>query len=114
MIDELFSGTNTIERIAIARAVLENLSMDAQVLVTTHDVELQQDLSEDYGLYHFQENPDSEGFFDYKLTPGAAVERNAIRLLVRVGFPSQVVTRAMDLVASQSAGVTPRNDLLLL
>jgi DNA mismatch repair ATPase MutS len=100
VIDELFSGTNTIERIAIARAVLEQLSMDAQVLVTTHDVELQQDLSEDYDLYHFQENPDIEGFFDYKLMPGAAVERNAIRLLGRVGFPEEVVARATRFVAS--------------
>jgi hypothetical protein len=102
VIDELFSGTNTIERIAIARAVLEQLSTDAQVLVTTHDVELQQDLSADYDLYHFQENPDIEGFFDFQLMPGAAVERNAIRLLGRVGFPERVVARAMDFVASHS------------
>lgn len=102
VIDELFSGTNTIERVAIARAVLEQLSMDAQVLVTTHDIELQQDLSGDYDLYHFQENPDIEGFFDYQLMPGAATERNAIRLLGRVGFPAEVVARAMSFVSDQS------------
>ncbi|MEO8779970.1 MAG: hypothetical protein ABI389_15040 [Rhodanobacter sp.] len=102
VIDELFSGTNTIERLAIARAVLEQLGRDAQVLVTTHDVELQQDLSDDYDLYHFQENPDIEGFFDYRLRPGAAVDRNAIRLLGRVGFPSDIVARAMSLAASGS------------
>jgi len=102
VIDELFSGTNTIERIAIARAVLEQLSTDAQVLVTTHDVELQQDLADDYDLYHFQENPDIEGFFDYQLRPGAAVERNAIRLLGRVGFPCEIVARAMSLAARPS------------
>jgi DNA mismatch repair ATPase MutS len=97
IIDELFSGTNTVERIAIARAVLERLCADAQVLVTTHDVELQQYLSDDYDLYHFQENPDIEGFFDYQLRSGAATERNAIRLLDRVGFPAEVVARAMQL-----------------
>jgi DNA mismatch repair ATPase MutS len=97
IIDELFSGTNTVERIAIARAVLERLCADAQVLVTTHDVELQQYLSDEYDLYHFQENPDIEGFFDYQMRPGAATERNAIRLLDRVGFPSEVVARAMKL-----------------
>ena len=102
IIDELFSGTNTIERIAIAQAVLEELAEDAQVLVTTHDVELQQDLFADYDLYHFQENPDIEGFFDYRLKQGAAVERNAIRLLERVGFPEKVVARAMHLVISSS------------
>jgi hypothetical protein len=102
VIDELFSGTNTIERIAIARAVLEQLGMEAQVLVTTHDVELQQDLAGNYDLYHFQENPDIEGFFDYRLRPGAAVERNAIRLLGRVGFPDEIVARAMSLATGRS------------
>lgn len=100
VIDELFSGTNTIERIAIARAVLEQLCTDAQVLVTTHDVELQQDLSGDYDLFHFQENPDIEGYFDYRLMSGAATERNAIRLLGRMDFPNEVVARAMDFVAN--------------
>ncbi|RAP55674.1 hypothetical protein BTJ49_14975 [Oleiagrimonas sp. MCCC 1A03011] len=98
IIDELFSGTNTVERIAIARAVLEKLSIDAMVMVTTHDVELQQTLSERFDLYHFQENPDVDGFFDYKLIVGAATERNAIRLLDRIGFPGEVVARAMDYV----------------
>ncbi len=103
VIDELFSGTNTIERIAIARAVLEQLGRDAQVLVTTHDVELQQDLSDDYDLYHFQENLDIEGFFDYRLRPGAAMDRNAIRLLERVGFPAEIVARAMSLAVRDSS-----------
>jgi DNA mismatch repair ATPase MutS len=61
VIDELFSGTNTVERIAIPRAVVEQLSLDAQVLVTTHDVELQQVLSRRFDLHHFQENPDIVG-----------------------------------------------------
>ncbi|MFC5441079.1 MutS-related protein [Rhodanobacter ginsenosidimutans] len=100
IIDELFSGTNTVERIAIARAVLEQLGADAQVLVTTHDVELQQHLSDHYDLYHFQENPDIEGFFDYQLMPGPATQRNAIRLLDRIGFPAKVVARAMKLTGA--------------
>jgi DNA mismatch repair ATPase MutS len=86
-----------VERIAIARAVLERLSRHAQVLVTTHDVELQQYLAGNFDLYHFQESPDIEGFFDYRMRSGAAVERNAIRLLGRVGFPADVVARALAL-----------------
>lgn len=97
IVDELFNGTNTVERIAIARAVLERLSRHAQVLVTTHDVELQQYLAGNFDLYHFQESPDIEGFFDYRMRSGAAVERNAIRLLGRVGFPADVVARALVL-----------------
>lgn len=97
VIDEPFNGTNTVERIAIARAVLDRLCVDAQVLVTTHHVELQQYLSADYDLYHFQENPDIEGFFDYQLRTGSTTERNAIRLLDRIGFPAEVVARAIQL-----------------
>lgn len=96
LIDELFSGTNTVERIAAARAVLKSISENAQVLVTTNDVELQALLGESFDLYHFQEDPDVEGFFDYRLRTGRATERNAIRLLERMGFPEKIVQNAMD------------------
>jgi DNA mismatch repair ATPase MutS len=95
VIDELFNGTNTVERLAAVRAVLETLCQSAQVLVTTHDVELQDVLSDRYDLYHFQEDPDVEGFFDYRLRSGATRTRNAIRLLERMGFPSEIVRNAM-------------------
>jgi DNA mismatch repair ATPase MutS len=104
LIDELFSGTNTIERLAAARAVLEVLSKGAQVLVTTHDVELQNSLASCFDLYHFLENPDIDGFFDYQLRAGATVERNAIRLLGRMGFPEDVVGRALEY---SKPGATP-------
>ena len=42
-------------------------------------------------------NPDIDGFFDYHLMPGPATQRNAIRLLDRIGFPAKVVARAMKL-----------------
>lgn len=104
VIDELFNGTNTIERLAAARAVLESLCRNAQVLVTTHDVELQDVLSDRYDLYHFQEDPDVQGFFDYRLRPGATRARNAIRLLERMGFPSEVVMSAMTYAAGDGGG----------
>ena len=101
LIDELFSGTNTIERIAAARAVLESISSSATVLVTTHDVELQALLGERFDLYHFREDPDVEGFFDYRLRPGPTNERNAIRLLARLGFPDDIVRRALSFSTSR-------------
>jgi len=100
VIDELFSGTNTVERLAAARAVLESICRHAQVLVTTHDVELQAGLGEGYDLYHFREDPDVEGFFDYRLRGGPTTARNAIRLLERMGFPSEVVATAMKYAAA--------------
>ena len=104
LIDELLSGTNTVERIATARAVLDSLSSNAQVLVTTHDVELQALLGERFEPFHFREDPDVDGFFDYRLRPGRATERNAIRLLARLGFPADIVTSALDFAARDGDG----------
>ena len=101
VIDELFSGTNTVERLAASRAVLESLSQYAQVVVTTHDIELQSVLADSYDLFHFQEDPDVDGFFDYQLRQGPTQTRNAIRLLDRLGFPENVVASAMK-YASES------------
>jgi len=96
LIDELFNGTNTVERLAAGRAVLEALGAHAQALVTTHDVELQDDVAHLYDLYYFQEDPDVENFFDYRLRPGRTTRRNAIRLLARNGFPEDVVDKALQ------------------
>ncbi len=101
-IDELFSGTNTIERIAVAKAVLDAISEGAQVLVTTHDVELQHLLTKNFDLFHFQENPAVEGFFDYKLRAGVSSERNAIRVLERMGFPQTIVQDALAQVGRET------------
>jgi len=95
LIDELFNGTNTIERLAAGRVVLESLADQSLVLATTHDVELQEDLGSRYDLYHFQENPDVEGYFDYRLRSGRSSQRNAIRLLEREGFPAEIVAGAL-------------------
>lgn len=103
-IDELFSGTNTVERVAIARAVLESLGSRALVLATTHDVELQTFLAGRYDLCHFQESPEVDGFFDYRIRRGAATERNAIRLLHEIGFPEAVIANAAAYADQQLAG----------
>lgn len=95
IIDELFSGTNTVERVAIARAVLGVLARGSLVLATTHDVELQSVLGEGYLPFHFQESPEVDGYFDYTLRAGPATERNAIRLLRELGFPDAVITPAL-------------------
>lgn len=102
LIDELFNGTNTVERLATVRAVLEAMCQTAQVLVTTHDVELQSALAAHYDLYHFREDPDVDGFFDYLLRTGPTTKRNAIRLLERKGFPGDVVENALKYVADNT------------
>lgn len=101
VIDEPFSGTNTRERIAAANAVLAALGRNAQVLATTHDVELQALLAGSYTICHFTEDPDVDGFFDYRLRPGPCSEGNAIRLLERIGFPTSVIADARAQLASR-------------
>ena len=97
LIDELFRGTNTPERVAAGKAVLECLGAHAQVLVTTHDVELQHLLKESFLTFHFVENPDLPAVFDYRLRPGISTAKNAITLLEKIGFPLEIVDEARRL-----------------
>jgi hypothetical protein len=107
MLDEPFSGTNTVERIAIAKAVLSAIGANAQLLVTTHDVELQNLLGDRFALFYFQENPAVEGFFDHALHSGASVQRNAIRVLERLGYPADIIADALATVPKDPPD-TPR------
>jgi DNA mismatch repair ATPase MutS len=100
ILDEPFSGTNTVERVAVAKAVLRTIGQSAQALVTTHDVELQHLLGENFKLFYFQEDPAVEGFFDHRLHLGASTQRNAIRVLERLGYPARVIAEALATVAA--------------
>lgn len=54
LLDELFKGTNTVERIAIAKAVLSALAhKNSIVFASTHDVELASLLENEYESFHF-------------------------------------------------------------
>lgn len=109
-IDEPFSGTNTRERVAAATAVLAALSRGALVLATTHDVELHDLLRGRFDLYHFREDPDVEGFFDFRLRSGACTEGNALRLLAKIGFPGEVVEEALAVVGDARAAAEKKRD----
>jgi DNA mismatch repair ATPase MutS len=103
LFDELFRGTNAVERIAAGEAVLLALlvSADGQpsphnVLVATHDQELVDLLDTVYAPYHFTETIDARGLtFDYRLQVGAAKTRNAIALLSQRGAPPELVAHAL-------------------
>jgi hypothetical protein len=101
ILDEPYSGTNTVERIAVARAVLGAIGASAQALVTTHDVELQHLLGENFQLFYFQEDPNVATFFDHKLHSGASTQRNAIRVLERLGYPAHIISDALATVAAR-------------
>lgn len=98
LIDEILRGTNTVERIAAATAVLRYLGRTSMVLVTTHDLELADALADQFDLYHFSEQVVSGTYgFDYRLRKGPATARNAIKLMALHGFPDSIVQEAMSL-----------------
>jgi DNA mismatch repair ATPase MutS len=103
MFDELFRGTNAVERIAAAEAVLTTLIDTDNPHVTiaaTHDGELVDLLRDTYEVCHFGDALGTEGLvFSYRLTSGPATSRNAIALLQLTGAPECVVLRALKRAA---------------
>lgn len=101
LIDEIFRGTNTTERIACSAAVLRHLARHHLVFATTHDAELQEMLADICVRFHFADRvTDGNYSFDYLLRPGPAQSRNAIRLLEISGYP-QSITREAEQLAAQ-------------
>ncbi|MHA3771341.1 MutS family DNA mismatch repair protein [Verrucomicrobiota bacterium sgz303538] len=91
LIDEIFRGTNSRDRIAGAREVLKELSaMNAIGLVSTHDLELSQlaqDAPERFRNYHFSEQyTESDIVFDHRLKPGESQTTNAVYLMKHLGI----------------------------
>ena len=108
LLDELFKGTNTVERISAGKAVLSTLSKNNNiVLVSTHDIELTDMLSDEFELYHFSEllNDKSVGF-DYKLKEGKLKNRNAIKILEINDYPKEVIEEAMSISKKMDASNT--------
>ena len=99
LLDELFKGTNTVERISAGKAVLSSLVKNNNVvLVSTHDIELTEMLSDTYDLYHFSEViSDTTVDFDYKLKEGKLKNRNAIRILEINEYPTEIIDEALEI-----------------
>jgi hypothetical protein len=99
LLDEIFKGTNTVERIASGKAVLSHLSQNGNtVLVSTHDLELIELLRDSYNYYHFSESVENDVLiFDYKLKPGRLTNTNAIRILEINKFPEEITEEAKAL-----------------
>lgn len=98
LLDEIFKGTNTIERVSAGKAVLSALSRNNLVLVSTHDVELVDLLRDEYSFYYFSEKIDGTSIeFDYKLKAGTLQNRNAIRILEMNDYPLTVINEALQI-----------------
>jgi DNA mismatch repair ATPase MutS len=108
LLDELFKGTNTQERIAANKAVLAYLQPRSWVVAATHDGELGALLQSCFVEYHFCETVTADDwYFDYRLKAGPLTTRNAIRLLARLHYPAQVVAAAQALSATLAVRTQP-------
>lgn len=99
LLDEIFKGTNTVERISAGKAVLSYLTRSENVVfVSTHDIELADLLNKEYELHHFSEKVDHKTVdFDYKLKEGRLKNRNAIRILQINDYPEVIINEAIEL-----------------
>ena len=86
LVDEIFKGTNTKDRIVGATKAIEKLDKDNIFsIVTTHDPELCS--IEGVKNYHFLEHYEEDKIkFDYKIHDGISQTRNAIYLLKLAGI----------------------------
>lgn len=98
ILDELFKGTNTTERIAINATLLSMLSQNGNIIfASTHDLKLAELLKGKYEFYHFCETIVNDKLtFDHKLHPNICKEGNAIRILGLCGYPPEFIHDAYE------------------
>jgi hypothetical protein len=92
LLDEIFHGTNSQDRLAGAAAILRNLVTRRAIgLVTSHDLALAkvaEDLAPTAENVHFEDQiHDGSLSFDYRLRPGVVTRSNALALMKLVGLP---------------------------
>lgn len=85
-----------MERIVASSTILETLFESGVLcLAATHDGELCSILNGKCRLFHFQEEvEDGQMVFDYRIYPGPAHSRNAIKLLELMGFDQELVLKS--------------------
>jgi hypothetical protein len=91
LLDEILQGTNSAERSIAVRGIVRHL-LEAGAIgaLTTHDLAVASEppLDRAARLVHFSETVDERGVmsFDYRLRPGVATSRNALRLMQLIGI----------------------------
>lgn len=99
IIDEIFRGTNPIERISASVEILNYIiERKAISIVATHDIDLINLVDKRYTPFYFSEEVDErEGLkFDYKIKNGVSPTRNAIKLLRFIGYPEEITKGAEE------------------
>lgn len=91
LIDEIFRGTNNIERLKGSTAFVKALSsLNVAGALATHDLELVklEPMIKIMKNYHFKEKiTDGRMTFDYKIQPGPCPTTNALKIMALEGLP---------------------------
>ena len=96
LLDELFRGTNSIERISASSEILLYLAKQGFcIFATTHDLELTRLVNSHFCNYHFQEDIQDYGIaFTFKIRKGVSSTRSAISLLRYLDYPKEITSAA--------------------
>ncbi|MGR5145793.1 MutS-related protein [Photobacterium alginatilyticum] len=91
-IDEIFSGTNSRDRLEGAFQVIKALNTPNCIgIVSTHDLALCELTTNNMFTaenYHFREHyQDAKIYFDYKIQPGHSTTSNALFMMQQLGIP---------------------------
>lgn len=95
IIDEIFRGTNHMESVSAAAAVLDELAAHGTVLVSSHNVVLARLLEGSCVPLLVQKRADS-----LVLTPGVLADTNGLTLLAQSGFDPAIERRAREVYKS--------------
>jgi len=102
LMDELGSGTDPNQGVAIAQALLEALmNTGARVAITTHYLELKQLAASD-NRFNVGGMQFKNGRPTYKLLPGVVGESFALSVAERLNLPRTVIERANELLDSET------------
>jgi len=115
VIDETFKGTNTLERISLAKAVLEFLNNNENIVIaSSHDLELIELISKNFELYYFTETiKDNYLQFDHTIKPGFLKTTNAIKIVEIENYPKVIIDEAYKMTKDYKPGtfVSPNQEL---
>lgn len=99
-IDELFKGTNTLERIGAGLGIIKWLAeRHCLYMISSHDVELVATSGDLNDQFHFDSQyRDGEIVFDYQIKEGSALTKNAVNTLESLHYPKEITDGARRII----------------
>lgn len=98
LIDEIFRGTNSKDRISLASSVLNFLAgKNCMVLVTTHDPDIIDFVKDEYEPFFFDNTfENNRVVFDYKIHKGIQLKTNVVELIKSLKFPERIINTTVE------------------